>query len=294
MLSLRPNYLAFLFLSFLALSPVNAAPVVVSRQTDGQTTTVMTQSTTSTPAGDMTQTCVITLTPIKDDQGNDAVRQVKTCKLTMGGVNNSGNNGNNGGTNGGNDNGGGNNGGDASSTAAGDNGNGGSATDSSGSASTASSGGGIIVNGVSSVSATPTDSAGGAASTDSAGGAGGANSASATPTPGAPAEAGAAAVSAGELTSIPLTAVSTGGVLPTGAAAAADQSPSPSSSSFTVPGQKIQVLPIGLGVFAGISVIALIVVGLVTYERTKYRKAFRARKLAESGAGMGYGGMAQR
>jgi len=53
-------------------------------------------------------------------------------------------------------------------------------------------------------------------------------------------------------------------------------------------------LPIGLGVFAGISVIALIVVGLVTYERTKYRKAFRARKLAESGAGMGYGGMAQR
>jgi hypothetical protein len=27
-----------------------------------------------------------------------------------------------------------------------------------------------------------------------------------------------------------------------------------------------------LGVFAGISVIALIVVGLVTYERTKYRK----------------------
>jgi len=54
------------------------------------------------------------------------------------------------------------------------------------------------------------------------------------------------------------------------------------------------VLPIGLGVFAGISVIALIVVGLVTYERTKYRKAFRQRKLAESGAGMGYGGMAQR
>lgn len=32
------------------------------------------------------------------------------------------------------------------------------------------------------------------------------------------------------------------------------------------------MLPIGLGVFAGISVIALIVVGLVTYERTKYRK----------------------
>jgi len=60
-----------------------------------------------------------------------------------------------------------------------------------------------------------------------------------------------------------------------------------------MPGKTISVLPIGLGVFAGISVIALIVVGLVTYERTKYRKAFRARKLAEQGANMGYGGMAQ-
>jgi hypothetical protein len=40
----------------------------------------------------------------------------------------------------------------------------------------------------------------------------------------------------------------------------------------TTPGQKLEVLPIGLGVFAGVSVIALIVVGLVTYERTKYRK----------------------
>jgi hypothetical protein len=61
-----------------------------------------------------------------------------------------------------------------------------------------------------------------------------------------------------------------------------------------IPGKQLSVLPIGLGVFAGISVIALIVVGLVTYERTKYRKAFRQRKLAESGAAMGYGGMAQR
>lgn len=44
------------------------------------------------------------------------------------------------------------------------------------------------------------------------------------------------------------------------------------ASGFTIPGKKLSVLPIGLGVFAGISVIALIVVGLVTYERTKYRK----------------------
>jgi len=74
-------------------------------------------------------------------------------------------------------------------------------------------------------------------------------------------------------------------------AAAANAS---SQAAFTLPGKKLSVLPIGLGVFAGISVIALIVVGLVTYERTKYRKAFRQRKLAEAGEGMGYGGMAER
>ena len=42
-------------------------------------------------------------------------------------------------------------------------------------------------------------------------------------------------------------------------------------------------------VFAGISVIALIVVGLVTYERTKYRRAFRQKKLAEQAAPIAYG-----
>jgi len=75
-----------------------------------------------------------------------------------------------------------------------------------------------------------------------------------------------------------------------GASGTADAANASQTTSFTLPGQKLQVLPIGLGVFAGISVIALIVVALVTYERTKYRKAFRARKLAESGASMGYGG----
>jgi hypothetical protein len=44
------------------------------------------------------------------------------------------------------------------------------------------------------------------------------------------------------------------------------------AAAATMPGKKLSVLPIGLGVFAGISVIALIIVGLVTYERTKYRK----------------------
>ncbi|KAI0743340.1 hypothetical protein C8Q80DRAFT_830843 [Daedaleopsis nitida] len=100
------------------------------------------------------------------------------------------------------------------------------------------------------------------------------------------------------------TAAPTGSAAPSGSAAA-DAADAPSSASsaadnaqtsaakFQLPGTQLSVLPIGLGVFAGISAIALIVVGLVTYERTKYRKAFRQRKLAESGASMGYGGMAQ-
>jgi hypothetical protein len=47
---------------------------------------------------------------------------------------------------------------------------------------------------------------------------------------------------------------------------------STSAATFIEPGRHLSVLPIGLAVFAGISVIALIVVGFVTYERTKYRK----------------------
>lgn len=74
-------------------------------------------------------------------------------------------------------------------------------------------------------------------------------------------------------------------------AAAASEAPK-EPEKFEVPGKEFSVLPIGLGVFAGISVIALIVVGLVMYERTKYRKAFRQRKLAEQGSALGYGGMA--
>ena len=57
----------------------------------------------------------------------------------------------------------------------------------------------------------------------------------------------------------------------TTATSAADTATS-SAAKFQLPGTQLSVLPIGLGVFAGISVIALIVVGLVTYERTKYRR----------------------
>jgi hypothetical protein len=88
------------------------------------------------------------------------------------------------------------------------------------------------------------------------------------------------------------TAPSEGGSTVTGTRAGAEASQS--AGQVNVPGKSVEVLPIGLGVFAGISVIALIVVGLTTYERTKYRKAFRARRLAASGAEMGYGGMSER
>jgi hypothetical protein len=75
------------------------------------------------------------------------------------------------------------------------------------------------------------------------------------------------------------------------AGAAADNSPTP--TAFDPPGKKLEVLPIGLGVFAGVSVIAIITVGYVTYERTKHRKNFRQQKLAEAGAEIAYGGMAR-
>ncbi|KZT54204.1 hypothetical protein CALCODRAFT_485719 [Calocera cornea HHB12733] len=83
-------------------------------------------------------------------------------------------------------------------------------------------------------------------------------------------------------------------VLPANAGALTSSNDTTSAAAVAIPGQSIQVLPIGLGVFAGIMVITLIVVGIVTFERTQYRKAFRARKMAEQGGAMGYGGMAER
>ncbi|KAJ7722137.1 hypothetical protein DFH07DRAFT_857205 [Mycena maculata] len=306
MLSLRPSHLAFLCLFqclFLALVPANAVPLRNRQNNLAAATTVMTQSTATSAAGDMTQTCVISLAPITDANGNPAVQEVKTCTITMGSVDNGTSSSSNS-TGSSSD--------SSSTTSSADSS---SATDSTGStsasdttassttdsASTASSsaapgGGAVVANGVSSVPAP----AASATSTDSA--STGAASAASSDTSSATAAAGAAAISANSVTEVPASAVvpttgdASAATATTAAAAAAENaaSASASASAFAVPGQTLQVLPIGLGVFAGISVIALIVVGLVTYERTKYRKAFRARKLAESGAGMGYGGMAQR
>jgi len=109
--------------------------------------------------------------------------------------------------------------------------------------------------------------------------------------PAAPTNGAISVVSAGV---VPATAIQSFTPSPTiaganGATQAQDTAPS-TSAAVQLPGNQLQVLPIGLGVFAGISVIALIVVGLVTYERTKYRRAFRQRRLAAAGAEMGYGG----
>jgi len=116
-----------------------------------------------------------------------------------------------------------------------------------------------------------------------------ADSAAATTTAGT-ATSTASASAAASTTAAADNANSSSSASASASAAASSQTP---TTQFSLPGKTISVLPIGLGVFAGISVIALVVVGLVTYERTKYRKAFRARKLAEAGGSMGYGGMAE-
>jgi len=68
-------------------------------------------------------------------------------------------------------------------------------------------------------------------------------------------------------------------------------SPSPVVAvvAFSIPGRSLQVTPIGLGVFGGITTVAIFFVLFVTWERVKYRKAFRERRSAEQGRP--YGGM---
>lgn len=77
-----------------------------------------------------------------------------------------------------------------------------------------------------------------------------------------------------------------------GAAPSASTTVTPNAvvaAKFTVPGRQLLVLPVGLGVFGGISAIVLIAVIIVTFERVQYRRAFRQRKMAEVSP-MGYNG----
>jgi hypothetical protein len=77
-------------------------------------------------------------------------------------------------------------------------------------------------------------------------------------------------------------------------AAAVQVAEAASTSSFQLPGRSLQVLPIGLGVFGGVSFITLVIVGVVTYERRKYRNLFRERKKREQVAQAGgFGAMSE-
>jgi len=243
---LQPLFLFLLHLVLLlAIPATTAAPLRRSQSVVERADTDLPKTLTSTtkinsPSGPATETCIITLTPITLQNGQQAVQQVKTCKVVK----------------------------DAAEIGT-------PSVVSTVLPSTStivSSSSALSVNGVSTVTAAAAPTEEPNASPD--------GEATPTATPTLTPEAAT--------NNSPGTAANVSGS-PT--AAAAEQT---TTGSFTIPGKKLSVLPIGLGVFAGISVIALIVVGLVTYERTKYRKAFRQRKLAEAGAQMGYGGMAQR
>jgi hypothetical protein len=226
--------LAFLVLLLHSLRLCFAVPFD-ARQANNLPQTVTTVNTAASSMGTVTVTCVIVLTPVTDAQGNDVVREVKTCTLA---VNDSP-----------------------------------SSSDSTSIVSPTTSTETLpdvqstttpaeSTFSISTPTPIPTDDTGGYST-----------SFVTTPTIETPLDAG---------TPTSALSVQTSAAGISGIAVAAASS---------MPGTKLSVLPIGLGVFAGISVIALIVVGLVTYERTKYRKAFRQRKLAEAAAPLGYGGM---
>ncbi|RPD63640.1 hypothetical protein L227DRAFT_584223 [Lentinus tigrinus ALCF2SS1-6] len=309
---------AFLLTFLLLLGHANGAPAIPEKRThsalrvarDGenlsQSTTVQVTQTIQTSTGSMIQTCSITLDPITGDNGEPLVRETRSCTLTpTGGNNQSGSSTSSSDS--------------STSTTSSADSSATSSTDSSAASSTDSS----AASSTDSSAASSTDSAASSSATNASasgtalssadtaaatatGSASGSASASATAT-GSSAAATGGAVNAGGFSTVDGSVVKTESIASTTASAtaaadAANQSGSTATSAadtatssaakFQLPGTQLSVLPIGLGVFAGISVIALIVVGLVTYERTKYRRAFRQRKLAESGAAMGYGGMA--
>lgn len=307
-------------------------PDALVRRADGDLkgpVTVTTVRHTDTSLGTMTETCEITLTPQTQPNGKQVVQEVKKCKITMDAGGDQGDSGTQGGgdTQGGGGSQGGNStqGGTTDSVAAGSS----SASSAQSTAPapppssttttqqssppTTTQAPAILTLSTSNPASTPSPSSSPASSTSPATSANpavtgnpalsvnGVSSVSSVAPTGTPATTSTTSSSTPATTSTTSSTTSSGkggasaapaSVSPSGSgsAASADQT----SSAFAVGGKKLSVLPIGLGVFAGISVIALIVVGLVTYERTKYRKAFRQRKLAEAGATMGYGGMAER
>ncbi|KIY66888.1 hypothetical protein CYLTODRAFT_454972 [Cylindrobasidium torrendii FP15055 ss-10] len=291
---------SFIVISSLSWILVNAAPVaerqfgsglevadLVARAADAsaQPQTIETKNTVQTAQGPAEEVCTITLTPVTDASGNQVVEKVTTCTYTVNGTNGTNNGSNDG------------------------------AAGSSDSSTTSSSAGPLSVGGfftipfsAASSSAPAATSSSAAATTVASSSAPPAESTTAATSSAQTEASSSVAASSSVVSSAATSAATSSTVKSTATSAAASQSTSTSqtsasaaaaeattqSAAFELPGKTLSVLPIGLGVFAGISAIALIVVGLVTYERTKYRKAFRQRKLAEQGGTMGYGGMAER
>lgn len=91
------------------------------------------------------------------------------------------------------------------------------------------------------------------------------------------------------VSSMVFNSVTSGSVASTSTSASMSATPTV-QAAFSMPGRSLQVLPVGLGVFGSITGITIIIVALVTFERVRYRRVFRERRLAEQGAMMGYTG----
>ncbi|KAJ4483301.1 hypothetical protein J3R30DRAFT_1760593 [Lentinula aciculospora] len=255
-----PTFFAHCLLAFLYLNASHAFPLLNRQATAtaqlSTPTTLTTVTSSMTPAGPLTQTCVITLTPITDSNGKPAVQEVKNCTVAV--------NANN-----------------ASSTAAAASDSTSAAASSTSAAATSSTSvsadAAISVNGITTMSSLAPTTQTASASVSSASSSGAATSTASN------SAAGSASVTSTSAATTSSATAAADNANPTSSGLATQQL---AEATYVVPGKSLQVLPIGLGVFAGISALALIVVGLVTYERTKYRKAFRQRKLAEQGAAM--------
>lgn len=69
---------------------------------------------------------------------------------------------------------------------------------------------------------------------------------------------------------------------PTGTSLQSLASSSPAVvAAFVMPGRSLQVLPVGLCIYAGVTAITFGFVAFVTYERVQYRKAFQQRRMIE-------------
>ncbi|KAI6125702.1 hypothetical protein EDD17DRAFT_1538270 [Pisolithus thermaeus] len=69
---------------------------------------------------------------------------------------------------------------------------------------------------------------------------------------------------------------------PTGTLVQSAASSSPAVvAAFVMPGRSLQVLPVGLCIYAGVTALTFSFVAFVTYERVQYRKAFEQRRMIE-------------